>query len=541
MLFFRLAKQLDVAGFKTLPATAQADVLRWMARCGLAASLDHTLRLLFSAQDLRLAGQTAVAKELGKASLPVSRAIEAVLERLLPLMGGQAEGADSGGADGPQLGLLLTLSKRAAMLACSMEAGARADDMAAARQQWVERAAEVLVLLTAAAGSVEGGVRSRVAAEAAGREAAATGSGTAGDGCGVGSVDEAHEALALAARAASSLAAALAWEVAADVGTAATGGDAVRGTAGLQAASRAVCDALACAVQWWRHPPLLPPAQLLACQPQRLLAAVCALAMALPGQPKKLGKRKQRLCVLAASAVAVLSAHGTVSGRARDWLAPPPAAAAAGSGDPGGGGGGSRSYGHAVDPCAGCLAAPLLAFVRHTAGTAPPYAAHTLALLRLAGGSEDTGAASGEADGGFRRYAQEVAEAVLADGCRDLRPSVEFSEVPMPDGSSPSRLLQGECGGDGPGGMPLVPPPPPPTAGALPPPLALQPSRQGALPRLRVCGNPRCGNFAGECEGELPFKQCGGCRAVRYCGADCQRAHWREGHRAECKLLAAET
>ena len=42
------------------------------------------------------------------------------------------------------------------------------------------------------------------------------------------------------------------------------------------------------------------------------------------------------------------------------------------------------------------------------------------------------------------------------------------------------------------------------------------------------------------CEGEwaLRLKQCGGCRAVRYCGADCQRAHWREGHRSECKAWA---
>ncbi len=142
---------------------------------------------------------------------------------------------------------------------------------------------------------------------------------------------------------------------------------------------------------------------------------------------------------------------------------------------------------------------------------------------------------------------------MVADSCRDAQPRGEFNEVPMPDGSSPSTLLQAEGGGAG--GMPAVPPPPVPPAAPvsppsplpaapstpLPPPLALPPSRQGALTRLRVCGNPRCSNFAGECEGVLPFKQCGGCRAVRYCGADCQRAHWREGHRAECKLLAAET
>ncbi len=82
-------------------------------------------------------------------------------------------------------------------------------------------------------------------------------------------------------------------------------------------------------------------------------------------------------------------------------------------------------------------------------------------------------------------------------------------------------------------------PPPPQLSPPLPPPLALPPSLAGALPRLRVCGGPGCANFAGPCEGALPLKQCGGCRAARYCGADCQRAHWREGHRAECRALAA--
>ncbi len=51
----------------------------------------------------------------------------------------------------------------------------------------------------------------------------------------------------------------------------------------------------------------------------------------------------------------------------------------------------------------------------------------------------------------------------------------------------------------------------------------------------RVCGNPECVNFEGDAEGELKFRRCGGCGAVRYCGADCQRAHWRAGHREECK------
>ncbi len=57
---------------------------------------------------------------------------------------------------------------------------------------------------------------------------------------------------------------------------------------------------------------------------------------------------------------------------------------------------------------------------------------------------------------------------------------------------------------------------------------------------LRLCGNPSCGNFAGAAEAGLHLKHCAGCMAVRYCGADCQRAHWREGHRRECKALQAQ-
>ncbi len=520
-----------------------------MRRCRLAASLDHTLRLAFSAQVLEGSGQAAMAKDLGDAIAPALDAIDAGLVPLLAPVGGQeAEGTDGGEAAGDQLGLLLTLSKRAAISARALEG--EGDGAAGAQQQWVDRATEVLALLAAAAASVVEGVRDRVAAVAARRAVAVTGScaGDASDPAGgeVMCVDEAHEALALATREISSLATALAWRLAADVGTAAAGAPAVRGAIRLPAVLQVLCGALACAVQWWRHPPLLLPAQLLACQPHRLLAAACALAAALPVKPKKLGKHKQRLCALVASAVAVLSSRGTLSGRARGWLAAPPAATAAGSGDPvvvvvGGGGDGSSSE-DVVGSCAGCLAAPLLALVRQVSGTAPSYAAHTVALLRLAGGGEGSGAAAGEADGGFQRFAQEVAEVMVADSCRDAQPRGELNEVPLPDGSLPYRWLLGGCEGDGAGGTQAVPVPlPAAPPEALPPPLALQPSRQGALTRLRVCGNPRCGNFSGECEGALPFKQCGGCRAVRYCGADCQREHWREGHRAECKLLAAET
>ncbi|GLC45971.1 SUMO-activating enzyme subunit 1A [Pleodorina starrii] len=50
---------------------------------------------------------------------------------------------------------------------------------------------------------------------------------------------------------------------------------------------------------------------------------------------------------------------------------------------------------------------------------------------------------------------------------------------------------------------------------------------------LRLCGNPLCGNFSGCSEAELKMPWCGRCCAVRYCSADCQRQHWPQ-HKPEC-------
>ena len=33
------------------------------------------------------------------------------------------------------------------------------------------------------------------------------------------------------------------------------------------------------------------------------------------------------------------------------------------------------------------------------------------------------------------------------------------------------------------------------------------------------------------------FQLCGGCGMVRYCSKDCQRKHWKAGHKMMCKLL----
>ncbi len=44
------------------------------------------------------------------------------------------------------------------------------------------------------------------------------------------------------------------------------------------------------------------------------------------------------------------------------------------------------------------------------------------------------------------------------------------------------------------------------------------------------CGG--CGRVGSQGE---PLKRCSGCHAVSYCNSECQRKHWRAGHKAACK------
>ncbi len=546
------------ADFKELDDDDARDTLcRRVARCGLAAAMDHTLRLTYTAQDV---GDTQVGPTLTQSWVT---AVSSGLAPLLPPTNGhgsgasQAEGGGSTGGGGggqgrAELGVVLTLSKRAAMLTRALEAEAGAGAAGAGKrgqgqggQQVVDWAADVLSLLAGVAHSMERDVRKRV--EAAGREAAAA------SGAGGGSdaawredavcLDEVQEALAQAARALSNLAVALAWRLAVDVSSrrtaareAAAEGPAVQLSVTEEMAPHTVCDVLSNAMQCWRHL-LLPPAQLLACQPHRLLAAACALMDALPEyhvfNSYNHEETRDRLSLLVPGLLAFMSAHETLSGRVRAWLAPPPAAAAAaaGAGSSTCGGSGSSGSEAEAEACAGCLEAPVRSLARRALRFAPTFALHAMALLKIAAGQVGGTARRTGADGGFRQFAAAMADRVW-EAFKDPT-SRSFEQVPMPDGSLPSHMLAWEQFAAGSLRLPVAP------SGAPPPPLALPPCRQGALPRLRVCGNPHCGNFAEESEGWLPLKQCGGCRAVRYCCADCQRAHWRAGHKAECKLIAA--
>jgi hypothetical protein len=63
-----------------------------------------------------------------------------------------------------------------------------------------------------------------------------------------------------------------------------------------------------------------------------------------------------------------------------------------------------------------------------------------------------------------------------------------------------------------------------------------------ALPVGWACNNAACTNLAKLSELQLvrgKAKVCGGCKLVRMCGAECQRQHWKAGHKLVCKKLAA--
>ncbi|KAG2489442.1 hypothetical protein HYH03_012078 [Edaphochlamys debaryana] len=49
-----------------------------------------------------------------------------------------------------------------------------------------------------------------------------------------------------------------------------------------------------------------------------------------------------------------------------------------------------------------------------------------------------------------------------------------------------------------------------------------------------ACSNPACANLAGDSEAGLRLQRCGRCGRVSYCCQECQRAHWRSGHKEAC-------
>uniref|UniRef100_A0A383VP93 phytol kinase n=1 Tax=Tetradesmus obliquus TaxID=3088 RepID=A0A383VP93_TETOB len=63
-----------------------------------------------------------------------------------------------------------------------------------------------------------------------------------------------------------------------------------------------------------------------------------------------------------------------------------------------------------------------------------------------------------------------------------------------------------------------------------------------ALPVGWACNNAACTNLGKLSELQLVYgraKLCSGCRQVRMCSAECQKQHWKAGHKLVCKKLAA--
>ena len=49
-----------------------------------------------------------------------------------------------------------------------------------------------------------------------------------------------------------------------------------------------------------------------------------------------------------------------------------------------------------------------------------------------------------------------------------------------------------------------------------------------------VCANPGCSKIGGG------FKRCVRCQRVKYCSGKCSKAHWKNGHKKQCKSWTAQ-
>ncbi|KAG2486439.1 hypothetical protein HYH03_014886 [Edaphochlamys debaryana] len=301
-----------------------------------------------------------------------------------------------------------------------------------------------------------------------------------------------------------------------------------------------------------------PPveARLLALQPHRLAAAACKLLCAwrelpaspaadssagaaggsgggeAPGRaaPKTEGLQTwvTRLLPLAVARMAAHSPHLAL--HVQSWLLPPPADGCTEAEEAG-------SAAEAEER--GCLLQAWPAALRSQAAAgAKDASALGLTLLRAAqgGGGVDGGESGPGCSGGsdecpmphdcFRQAAACLLEWCYAKGRGEHGPPTAMvAELSTPRPGEDSGALSAEAEAA--------------VVAAPLPPLLAPPPAVRVLTQLLACGGPGCDSFGGRSEAELPLKRCGGCKAVRYCGSACQRAHWRLGHRAECGAMAA--
>eukprot|EP01102_Stenamoeba_stenopodia_P020529 TRINITY_DN8041_c0_g1_i1.p1 TRINITY_DN8041_c0_g1~~TRINITY_DN8041_c0_g1_i1.p1 ORF type:complete len:386 (-),score=68.18 TRINITY_DN8041_c0_g1_i1:142-1299(-) len=62
-------------------------------------------------------------------------------------------------------------------------------------------------------------------------------------------------------------------------------------------------------------------------------------------------------------------------------------------------------------------------------------------------------------------------------------------------------------------------------------------SNKSSSPIVKRTSTRSCANCQKEDDGSRTHKKCSSCKAVYYCGRDCQVADWRRGHKTECKKL----
>lgn len=54
-------------------------------------------------------------------------------------------------------------------------------------------------------------------------------------------------------------------------------------------------------------------------------------------------------------------------------------------------------------------------------------------------------------------------------------------------------------------------------------------------------GEAMKGKKCDKCQGEFhSLLSCSGCKTVRYCGQECQKAHWKAQHRHDCARMKAD-
>ncbi|KAG2488163.1 hypothetical protein HYH03_013306 [Edaphochlamys debaryana] len=517
---FTAATDLD-----TVPQTArqQETLAVCLCRAGLTASLDHALRLAFAAAD-RAAAPGASDHD---------RRLAEALGSVLPWAGGVlpllnmcelAAVCDVGG-------VALTLAKHASLIARGLDAaepGLPGATPASLRGP-VASAPACLAEALGQCAELLGPAASGLAAWDHGAATEPPSAGGSRSSAAGGAVEEERGAFFFQA------AGRLAVRLVADRAAVELGPD-ERHSLSLPALTRkSSATALSACLQHVSALSAAPgsraEARLLACQPHRLIGAACKLLIVwqVTGTPSDETEYRSNLQRDVSFTADRLAAHPSLSARVRRWLMPagPQQAVAAGAEAASAG---AEAEAAGAESERGCLeqawSEGWRSYNRWALADGSPFSL-PLTLLRLAqagGAGWRAMEAAAESDAAFRSGATELlrwAKSVVADGSlQPLRVPEELLRDPS-DTSGPE-------GGHAAAAALRAP---------LPPPLQAPPEGR-ALPKLRVCGFPGCGSFGGRSEGGLALKQCGGCKAVRYCGPGCQRAHWREGHKSECGALA---